>query len=973
MKYLFSTDNTNLIITLDTESGKYNPEITTVNDPNVTLENDRIWFYENGKYVRNFSFDHIGTISGVTPTSIADAFTKLNAVIDGLYLLVSPNFKGSIVPTDTPTGTEDAVWIATQAGTYTNFGGKVVSANSRAEISRVGGVFSISQTPLVIPNTKIPAWTAISFASGDQVNYLGKDWVSNAATVAGDVPGTSSKWVERLSGYKINIDTTWVEGNYINTDGVVYSDASYRVTGFIDVLESRSYVVNNGHNICFFDKEKTLISALTNVSSLTTPSGCVYVRFSTTKLSSLILFYDNISFAANYASKGLFNKLTENLTKLTKINKIIDGFYLISSGDVITNAALCITDYMLVTELTSYRTNASHVILFYTKNRVLITQGSLVNGKVTSPALAFYCRLTNLVSTKNELYFYNENDSFYNVFKKEDFYGFSDIKKSLYNTVSDLNSLSAVNKVGGTVVGTSGTEGAVYTLPVFSVGGEYRLSFDIRLPKDIHSGETSSLVEFASIPFINGSDSTHGAFKMSFSKLKPSTQYPYAQPKFNAGIIYQAVKTYNVYRSEYFPETSHKQFVGEDVFSVRFKGDVNLAINQDVCLTISDSGILVYHSTDNSVILSESFPVSKSMNEFRDSLISKTDTSGIYFNLIEFQDYYSEALSTDDLVRFSSVPLVANYNSQVIGKGYNAFPCFVTSYDNSFHNIELVFNYSTSNISLFIDGFKTRFVDGSFAFNLGGVFDSAVTIGGSGCIIKNFKFENYVTKTSHPKIIVYMAHTITGGVRKLSNGDLISEGRIKEIIRSNNEAESKPVSIEDIESFLYFDKKLPNKGWSIIHDDAAHLSDTTNLIANRIRYIYSKNAVRPSFCLINSSTNLITQQAVLKDKDLHNFHLHDNDHSKGLSARTYTDLLSTITEGLKGFRDLYYSTRYITYPFGMYDINILKLLPHLGVSMAFLAGEHTGKNLPICRRYHNLALPRVGIDDKAPMTVPLDN
>jgi len=201
MKYLFSTDNTNLIITLDTESGKYNPEITTINDPNITLENDRIWFYENGKYIRNFSFDHVGTISGVTPTSIADAFAKLNVVIDGLYLLVSPNFKGSIVPTDTPTGTEDAVWIATQAGTYTNFGGKVVSANSRAEISRVGGVFSISQTTLVVPNTKIPTWTATSFASGDQVNHLGKDWVSNAAIVAGDVPGTSSKWVERLTAY----------------------------------------------------------------------------------------------------------------------------------------------------------------------------------------------------------------------------------------------------------------------------------------------------------------------------------------------------------------------------------------------------------------------------------------------------------------------------------------------------------------------------------------------------------------------------------------------------------------------------------------------------------------------------------------------------------------------------------------------------------------------------------------------------
>lgn len=150
MKYIFSIDNTNLIITLDTESGKYASEILTVNDPNVTLENDSIWLYENGKFLRFFSFENIGTIEGVTPTGISDAYGKLNTTINSLYLLVSPNFKGSITPTDTPSGTEDAVWIATQAGTYTNFGGVVVSANSRAEISRVGGVFSISQTTLDI-------------------------------------------------------------------------------------------------------------------------------------------------------------------------------------------------------------------------------------------------------------------------------------------------------------------------------------------------------------------------------------------------------------------------------------------------------------------------------------------------------------------------------------------------------------------------------------------------------------------------------------------------------------------------------------------------------------------------------------------------------------------------------------------------------------------------------------------------------
>jgi hypothetical protein len=56
----------------------------------------------------------------------------------------------SIVPTSpAPTGTGIASFTATQAGTYTNYGGVIVAANSFAIISRSAtGVFSISQTAL---------------------------------------------------------------------------------------------------------------------------------------------------------------------------------------------------------------------------------------------------------------------------------------------------------------------------------------------------------------------------------------------------------------------------------------------------------------------------------------------------------------------------------------------------------------------------------------------------------------------------------------------------------------------------------------------------------------------------------------------------------------------------------------------------------------------------------------------------------
>ena len=55
----------------------------------------------------------------------------------------------SVVPTDTPTGTGVASWIAVQNGTYTNFGGKVLPVNSVGVISRSAtNDYTISYTAL---------------------------------------------------------------------------------------------------------------------------------------------------------------------------------------------------------------------------------------------------------------------------------------------------------------------------------------------------------------------------------------------------------------------------------------------------------------------------------------------------------------------------------------------------------------------------------------------------------------------------------------------------------------------------------------------------------------------------------------------------------------------------------------------------------------------------------------------------------
>lgn len=177
---------------------------------------------------------NIGTVAGDgTGDALRESQRKTNENFSEIYTRYAPNL-GTVIPTDTPTGTGINYWECIEAGTYTNFGGVVLGANSRGTIFRnLSGVFSISQVAYDITskvnvsdvintlsssetakplsaaqgkilnekNVKIETWTAKAYLSGDQVNHLGKDWVSNADTVAGDIPGTSSKWVERLNVY----------------------------------------------------------------------------------------------------------------------------------------------------------------------------------------------------------------------------------------------------------------------------------------------------------------------------------------------------------------------------------------------------------------------------------------------------------------------------------------------------------------------------------------------------------------------------------------------------------------------------------------------------------------------------------------------------------------------------------------------------------------------------------------------------
>jgi hypothetical protein len=253
--------------------------------------------------------DNTSDLNKPLSTAEIDALAlKLNAggyvgTAEDLRLLIINATTGvtgtSVTPSSTPTGTGVASWVALQAGTYTNFGGVVVNANSIAVISRSAtNFFSITQTAL---NIRIATWTTTSYASGDQVIHLGKFWKSNAATISTDVPGTSSKWTEVLSAYlgKAEIATVggknifskdlFREGFYRTDTGVFQARANSKCSTLIPVSAATAYYLSgrNGTdgfaklNIVFFNSSSVVISMLNTFlnGAFTTPANTAFVGF----------------------------------------------------------------------------------------------------------------------------------------------------------------------------------------------------------------------------------------------------------------------------------------------------------------------------------------------------------------------------------------------------------------------------------------------------------------------------------------------------------------------------------------------------------------------------------------------------------------------------------------------------------------------------------------------------------------------
>lgn len=109
--------------------------------------------------------------------------------------------------------------------------------------------------PYTNTNGAITNWVAQAYKVGSYVNYLGKDWISTAPTLASDVPSNSLKWIDRLYSYD-GLRTT----KTIN----LYNSVKSKV----------GYILSNGGLIAY--------SGFTSTDLMPVTPGKIYAAFSST-------------------------------------------------------------------------------------------------------------------------------------------------------------------------------------------------------------------------------------------------------------------------------------------------------------------------------------------------------------------------------------------------------------------------------------------------------------------------------------------------------------------------------------------------------------------------------------------------------------------------------------------------------------------------------------------------------------------
>lgn len=208
-----------------------------------------------------------------------------------------------------------------------------------------------------------------------------------------------------------------IAGKYVDTVGGLSDNAGYTASDLIPILASTAYKFSVGvSHIAYYNFAGTFVSYVAGVAAdttLTTPSGVAYMRFSQTTLnpnkqmlvkgtsvpSAYLAFGYTDPASATRASvtnaRNAVKELFPTVPNLFDKNRATDGTALASNGVPYSAAGYYTTDYTAVTPGGQFViNNGSNSLCYYDENKVFVSQvTSVVSGTaLTAPASAYYVR-----------------------------------------------------------------------------------------------------------------------------------------------------------------------------------------------------------------------------------------------------------------------------------------------------------------------------------------------------------------------------------------------------------------------------------------------------------------------------------------------------------------------------------------------------------------------------------------------------
>lgn len=342
----------------------------------------------------------------VSPKDVRDA---LALPLDNLSNLGS-NYYGTVIPTDTaPIGVEEgATLLPTVDGHYPNHNGLIKNNDLCVFVYTSGG-------------------------------WVKKPISINTGTVSiGESGGVSGEKVRRAlidKAYGKNLfnreDAEIINGKMINLYGDFITNASYFVTGFMNVAEGVVYVKNYDHSgvyTNFYNSKFEKITIGINTKSFTIPIGVAYIRTTYllankdasqfeigntstdyepyTELNNKIGSKDlkdkavvlgNVADEAIIENNTVFFETSKNLFNINDDGIELDRFISYINGDSQSNATYNSTGYIPIVAGQTYTRSYEHQMAFYDSSKVYISGiNSGENPTFTAPLLSAYCRCTVL-------------------------------------------------------------------------------------------------------------------------------------------------------------------------------------------------------------------------------------------------------------------------------------------------------------------------------------------------------------------------------------------------------------------------------------------------------------------------------------------------------------------------------------------------------------------------------------------------